>query len=188
MVFKMRTFVAAISLIMVACGAPLHRVSMSDIPGIHSPLPIDPIVEISDDGFLLDLYSLAHSLPRCANSPAPSPLSPPPSPHPTTAPSHAPRYHLLLNRDHDAQGFAVNLAALRASGRASVYTAFVSSAEFQGNAALKDRASFVSRVYLQLLHRAPSSSEVAQVLQASPAFVAPTRTPARLFIQVHAVE
>ncbi len=83
--------------------------------------------------------------------------------------SHAPpSYHTLLSRDHDADGFAVNLAAVRATGRQSVYTAFIGSAEFLGNPALKDRASFVARVYQQLLQRSPTSGEVTQVLQVHP--------------------
>jgi hypothetical protein len=61
----------------------------------------------------------------------------------------------------------VNLADIRASasGRQSVYSAFVNSAEFLGNPSLKDRASFVVRVYQQLLRRTPTSDEVSQVLQ-----------------------
>ena len=86
------------------------------------------------------------------------------------------RYHIILNRDHDSQGFVVNLAAVRASGREFIYNAFVQSAEFLGDASLKDRANFVARVYLQLLQRAATSSEIAQVLQAS-AYILATRTP-----------
>ncbi len=61
---------------------------------------------------------------------------------------------------------------MRASGREVIYNAFVQSAEFLGDASLKDRANFVARVYLQLLQRAATSSEVAQVLQASPEILA----------------
>ncbi len=71
----------------------------------------------------------------------------------------------MFNREHDAPGFAVNLAAARASGRASVYTAFVKSPEFLGNPSLQDRGNYVTRVYQQLLQRTPSADEVAQVLQ-----------------------
>ncbi len=75
------------------------------------------------------------------------------------------RYHTVFNREHDAAGLAVNLAAARASGRASVYTAFVKSPEFLGNPSLQDRGNYVTRVYQQLLQRTPSADEVAQVLQ-----------------------
>jgi hypothetical protein len=65
---------------------------------------------------------------------------------------------------------------VRASGREVIYNAFVQSAEFLGDASLKDRANFVARVYLQLLQRAATSRESAQVLQASADILA-TRTP-----------
>ncbi len=77
----------------------------------------------------------------------------------------------MLGREHDAPGFVVNLAAARASGRESIYTAFVKSAEFKGNPSLQDRGNFVTRVYQQLLQRTPSADEVAQVLKASIAAV-----------------
>lgn len=79
------------------------------------------------------------------------------------------RYRVVFHRDHDAPGYAVNLADMRASGRESIFSAFVKSAEFLDNPSLKDRASFVARVYQQLLLRAPSSDEVSQVLQVRPA-------------------
>ena len=85
-----------------------------------------------------------------------------------------PRYRVVFDRDHDAAGYVVNLADMRASGRESIFTAFVNSAEFLDNPSLKDRASFVGRVYQQLLRRAPTSGEVSQVLQVN--------TPARIFL------
>ena len=52
----MRLAVALFLFIIAACdGAPLHRLSTSDIPGIHSPRPINPVVDIPDDRFLFDL-------------------------------------------------------------------------------------------------------------------------------------
>jgi hypothetical protein len=49
--------VAAILLLIITAssGAPLHRLSTADVPGVTSPLPIDPLVDIPDDRFLLDL-------------------------------------------------------------------------------------------------------------------------------------
>lgn len=85
-----------------------------------------------------------------------------------------PRYRIVFDRDHDAAGYVVNLADMRASGRESIFTAFVNSAEFLDNPSLKDRASFVGRVYQQLLRRAPTPGEVSQVLQ--------VHTPARIFL------
>jgi hypothetical protein len=56
MFFSVHIFAAVLSLITMTCsGAPVHRASAPDIPGINSPLPIDPVVEIPDDRFLLDL-------------------------------------------------------------------------------------------------------------------------------------
>jgi hypothetical protein len=67
----MHTLVALFSLIFMVCsGAPVHRISTSDIPGINSPLPIDPVVEVPDDRFLFDLYLLRflHRLFRSARA------------------------------------------------------------------------------------------------------------------------
>ncbi len=62
----MRTVLSVFLLIIVACsGVPSLHFSTPDIPGIHSPLPIDPLVEIPDDRFLLDLYSLSLVLNAC---------------------------------------------------------------------------------------------------------------------------
>ncbi len=54
---------------------------------------------------------------------------------------------------------------MRASGRQSIFEAFVKSAEFLDNPSLKDRASFVARVYQQLLLRPATADELARVLK-----------------------
>jgi hypothetical protein len=51
-----RQVVAAFMLPVMACSGALSlTISTPDIPGINSPLPIDPRVEIPDDRFLLVL-------------------------------------------------------------------------------------------------------------------------------------
>lgn len=56
----MRADLSVFLLMIMACsGVPSLHFSTPDIPGIHSPLPIDPLVEIPDDRFLLDLYSFS---------------------------------------------------------------------------------------------------------------------------------
>ncbi len=53
--FDMITVFAVFALVVVACSGAPPRLAAPDIPGINSPLPIDPVVDIPDDRYLLDL-------------------------------------------------------------------------------------------------------------------------------------
>jgi hypothetical protein len=62
----MRIVLSVFLLIIMACSGVLSlHLATLDIPGIHSPLPIDPLVDIPDDRFLIDLYSLSLVLNAC---------------------------------------------------------------------------------------------------------------------------
>jgi hypothetical protein len=70
-------------------------------------------------------------------------------------------YAVVLGRDYDVTGYLHNLEMLRFTTRASFFVDLMGAPEFQGNAALADKAAYVGRVTQALLGRAPTASESA---------------------------
>jgi hypothetical protein len=70
-------------------------------------------------------------------------------------------YPIILGRSSDYPGYSTNLVSMqKGASRKDMYNMFVTSTEFQSNPSLKDKSNFISRLYLQLLHRSPSDAEV----------------------------
>ena len=70
-------------------------------------------------------------------------------------------YAIILNRNSDYAEYSTNLLNMqKGASRKDIYNMFISSQEFQSNPSLRDKNSFIIRLYAHLLHRSPSDAEV----------------------------